>query len=137
MVKRHYHHLLGDLALTRRDAALAISELELAQNMLPPRGFLRTAGATDHAPIWYSLSSAELLAGRDEEAASHFRRILESTTERVNWPIPYVRSFYFLGKIHEKRRETEKAREYYRRFVEFWNDGDLDRERVEEARSKI
>jgi hypothetical protein len=48
-----------------------------------------------------------------------------------------VRSHYFLGKIHEKRGEMEKAREYYRRFVELWNEGDLDRERIEEARSKI
>jgi hypothetical protein len=48
-----------------------------------------------------------------------------------------VRSLYFLGKIEEKRGEKEKAREYYRRFVAFWNDGDLDRERVEEARSKM
>jgi tetratricopeptide (TPR) repeat protein len=136
-VKRRYHHLLGDLALARREAALATSELELARDMLPPRGFWRTAEAPEHAPIWFSLGSAHLLAGRDEEAASYFRRIQESSTERVNWPIPYVRSFYFLGKIEEKRGERKKAREYYRRFLEFWNDGDLDRERVEEARSKL
>jgi hypothetical protein len=30
-----------------------------------------------------------------------------------------------------------KAREYYRRFYEYWKDGDLDRERVEEAQSKF
>jgi serine/threonine protein kinase/tetratricopeptide (TPR) repeat protein len=137
VVKRRYHQLLGDLALARRDAALATSELELAGDMLPQRGFWRTAGSPDHAPIWFSLGSAHLLAGRDDNAATYFRRIVESSTERVNWPIPYVRSLYFLGKIEEKRGEREKAREYYRRFVEFWNDGDLDRERVEEAKSRI
>jgi hypothetical protein len=30
----------------------------------------------------------------------------------------------------------DKARQYYRRFVDFWKDGDLDRERVEEAMHK-
>jgi serine/threonine protein kinase/tetratricopeptide (TPR) repeat protein len=137
MAERRYHHLLGDLALARSDATLAISELERAQDLLPPRGFWRPFGAPEHAPIWFSLASAYLLAGRDEEAASYFRRVLESTTERANWPIPYVRSLYFLGKIEEKRGNTEKARAHYGRFLEFWNDGDLDRERVEEARSKI
>ncbi len=135
--KRRYHHLLGDLALARSDATRAIEELERARALLPQRGFWSRAGLPEHAPIWFSLGSAHLLAGRDEEAASCFRRILESSTERLDWPIPYVRSLYFLGKIHEKRGETEKAQEYYRRFVEFWNDGDLDRERVEEAKSKI
>ena len=58
----------------------------------------------------------------------------ESTTEHILAPIPYVRSFYFLGKIHEERGEMDEARKYYRRFVEFWGDGDLDRDPVEEAR---
>jgi hypothetical protein len=31
----------------------------------------------------------------------------------------------------------EKAREYYRRFYDYWKDGDMDRERVEEVESKI
>jgi tetratricopeptide (TPR) repeat protein len=136
-VKRRYHHLLGDLALVRGDAIRATSELERARALLPQRGFWSFAGLPEHAPIWFSLGSANLLAGRDEEAASYFRQVIDSSTERVDWPIPYVRSLYFLAKIHEERGETEKAREYYRRFLEFWKDGDLDRERVEEARGKV
>jgi hypothetical protein len=31
----------------------------------------------------------------------------------------------------------DKAREYYQCFVDYWGDGDMDRERVEEARRKI
>ena len=31
----------------------------------------------------------------------------------------------------------DAARRYYGRFVEFWRDGDLDRERVEEVVEKI
>jgi hypothetical protein len=31
----------------------------------------------------------------------------------------------------------DKAREYYQRFVDFWRDGELDRDRVEEAKQKI
>ena len=32
-----------------------------------------------------------------------------------SWPIPYVRKFYFLDKIHEGRSEMDEALEYYRR----------------------
>jgi serine/threonine protein kinase/tetratricopeptide (TPR) repeat protein len=36
---RRYHHLLGELALSRGEASLAIHELERAQSLLPPKGF--------------------------------------------------------------------------------------------------
>jgi hypothetical protein len=73
-------------------------------------------------PFWFALATAHLAAGNEEEAARYFRRIAESTTERVRHPLPCVRSFYFLGKLHEKRGETDKAPEYYRPFIGFWKD---------------
>ena len=139
--KRRYHHLAGELALGRGDTRFAIKELEQAQSMLPARGPLPTlwvvAPQPQHVPVWFSLARAYLAAGEEEKAAEGFSRITESTTEHIFWPIPYVRSFYFLGKIHEKRGELDKAREYYRRFSDFWKDGDMDRKRVEEALSKL
>jgi len=135
--KRRYHHLAGELALVRGDIAQAVDELTKAQSMLPPRGFPGPAGLVPHVPIWFLMASAHLAAGDEGKAAEWFRRIIESTSEHVEWPIPYVRSFYFLGRIHEKRGEMDKAREYYRRFVDYWKDGDIDRERVEEAKRKI
>ena len=89
-----------------------------------------------HVPIWFSLASAYFAAGEDDRAAEWFERIIDNNVERVAWPIPYVRSFYFLGKIHEKRGDTDEARAYYQRFVDYWKDGDMDRERVEEALGK-
>jgi hypothetical protein len=48
-----------------------------------------------------------------------------------------VRSFYFLGTIHENRSEMDQAREYTRRFHEYWKDGDLDHERMDQVRAKL
>jgi tetratricopeptide (TPR) repeat protein len=137
--KRSYRWLLGEIALARGDNEKAIAELERASSMLPPRGFpLHGPGAyPPHVPVWFSLAYAYLQAGDDDNAAVWFTRIAESSTEHILAPVPYVRSFYFLGKIHEERGETDEARKYYRRFVEFWGDGDIDRDRVEEARSKL
>jgi TolB-like protein/Flp pilus assembly protein TadD len=141
--KRRYRHLLGELALLRNDAQAAILEFENAEAMLP-------AGVVDrslilhvpfdllqHVPIWYSLARAHLAAGDEDKAAAWFERIAESGFEHLWWPIPYVRSFYFLGKIHENRGEMEEAREYYRRFYKFWENGDMDHERLDEVRAKL
>ncbi len=136
---RLHHHLAGELALLQGNIPLAIDELHQAISFLPERGIPSQLGGVfpRHVPIWFSLAKANLAAGDDEEATEWLQRITESTTERLWWPIPYVRSFYFLGKIHENRDEMEKAREYYRRFYEYWKDGDMDRERVDEARKKL
>jgi tetratricopeptide (TPR) repeat protein len=131
--KRRLHHLKGELALAKGETDRAVDELTRAQSMLAARGSTEST----HVPIWFSLGSAHLAAGNDTEAAKWFVRVIDSTTEHIDWPIPYVRSYYFLGKIHENRGDMDKAREYYQRFVEFWKDGDLDRERVEEALTKL
>jgi tetratricopeptide (TPR) repeat protein len=131
--KRRLHQLDAEIALARGNAEQAAAELEQAESMLPARGF----GGNQHVPIWYSLASAQLAAGNETQAAQWYQKIAESTTEHISWPIPYVRSFYFLGKIHENRGEMDRAREYYQRFLNFWQDGDMDREHVEEAQQKI
>jgi hypothetical protein len=47
-----------------------------------------------------------------------------------------VRSLYFLGQISERKGDRANAAEYYRRFVQYWGDGDMDRDRVADARKK-
>jgi tetratricopeptide (TPR) repeat protein len=133
--KRRYLHTLGEIDLARGDTSRAVDSLIKAESMLPPRGGGCCPGST-HVPIWFSLASAHLANGNEEQARRWFQHIIESGIEHVGRPIQYVRSFYFLGKIHENRGEMDKAREYYRRFVDYWGDGDIDRERVEEARIK-
>jgi tetratricopeptide (TPR) repeat protein len=135
--KRLYHHLQGELALARGDRRSGLEELEQAESMLSPRGLTYYGRRPQHIPIWFSLGRAYLETGQEDQAAPWFQRIIDSTTERVWWPIPYVRSFYFLGKIHENQGDMDKAHQHYRRFYEYWKDGDLDRERVEELRSKL
>jgi tetratricopeptide (TPR) repeat protein len=135
--KRRHHHLMGELDLAEGDTARAIDELTTAQSMLSPRGFNVGFGPPPHVPIWFSLASAYLDAGDGTSAAQWFEKIAESANEHIEWPVPYVRSFYFLGKIHKKRGDMATAHQYYRRFVDFWKGGDLDRERVEEALSKL
>ncbi len=136
---RRYHHLVGDIRAAQGDVTSAIQEFDTAQSMLPlgMRHYFLQHHPPPHVHIWYSLAHAHMEADKDHKAIEWFGRVAKSGAEHIWWPIPYVRSFYFLGKIHENRGEMDKAREYYRRFYEYWKDGDMDRERVEEARKKL
>jgi tetratricopeptide (TPR) repeat protein len=132
--KRRYHHLKGELRLSRGDARGAIAELESAAATLPPRGLPGPTNVAQHVPVWFSLASAYIAAGEDEQAEKWLARIVSSTSERTVWPVLYVRSLYSLAKVHQRRGDTAKAREYFQRFHDAWKDGDLARDQVNEAR---
>jgi eukaryotic-like serine/threonine-protein kinase len=125
----------GLALFARGEAATAIKPLEDAAAALP-------AGApginrNQHLPIWSTLGQAMLAAGRPAEARPWFEKVAASGYERAREPIDFVRSFYFLGRIYEQQGDPAKARESYRRFVTYWKDGDLDRDRIAEAQRKI
>ncbi len=125
----------GEIALQRGEHARAIDRLNAAASLLPARGFPPPPPL--HLRLWFALASAHLASGHDRDTAEWFEKIVASTAEQPWWPIEYVRSFYFLGKLAEKRGDQAKAREYYRQFVTFWGDADLDRDRVKEAQQKL
>jgi hypothetical protein len=81
---------------------------------------------------WLGLS-----CGRQRRRGGETVRRIVGSVERVNFPIEFVRSMYFLGQITERAGDTSKARDYYRRFVTYWGDGDIDREHVAEAKKKL
>ena len=132
--RAYAHYARGQIALHNRDAATAIRELTQAQAHLPPRTMPSLPSL--HLPLWFALGEAHLAAGNDAEALRAFQRASESTFDHVTSPIEFTRSFYFLGTLHEKRGDTAAAREAYRRFVNYWKDGDLDRDRIAEATRK-
>ena len=51
--------------------------------------------------------------------------------------IAYVRAHFLLAEIVEKRGDTARARRLYSTFLDYWGNGDIDRERVAIARRKI
>ena len=135
--ERQVEHLAGLLALDRGDAEAALRALERAESLLPPEGIeIHWHVYPDHVPIWYALGEAALAAGRGGEARGWFERVANAA-ERVEQPVPYVRSFYFLGRIRERSGEADEARRSFERFLRFWADGDVDRERVDEARRAV
>ena len=65
------------------------------------------------------------------------QRIVDAGRGRVGAPLEFVRSLYLLGQINEQTGDRAKATAYYRRFVQYWGDGDMDRDKIAEAKKKI
>jgi tetratricopeptide (TPR) repeat protein len=130
--ERLYHFVEGELAMERERYEDAVSEFEEAESMLPPRG---SEGA--HALVWYSLATAHRLSGNADEAMGWYQRIVEAREERIFEPVRYVRSFFYLGKLREAEGDLEGAREGYRRFLDHFEDGEIDRDLVREAEGAL
>lgn len=131
---RQIHRLAGLLALARGNPAGAVKALEQAASLLPPRGVeIHYHVQPDHVPIWFDLGQAELAAGHRDRALPWFEKVAASGAEHIEFPVAWVRSFYFLGKLHQERGETAEAGRSFARFLGFWRDGDLDRQRIAEA----
>jgi tetratricopeptide (TPR) repeat protein len=126
------HLLQGELALVRGNFRAAIAELEEAESMLPPRGYDGT-----HTIIWYSLATAHRLQGNDDEAVDWYERIVEAKAERLMEPISYVRSYYYLGELLDQAGDDEEAHACFERFLDHWQDGELDRDLVAAARTRL
>ncbi|MFQ5745271.1 MAG: hypothetical protein ACE5HV_17080, partial [Acidobacteriota bacterium] len=90
-------------------------------------------GHSDPAPMWFVRAAASPARGDETEAAGWLQRIVDSSGARADEPIAYVRSFYLLGQIHAKAGDSGRARQEYRRFLDYWQNGDIDRQRVAEA----
>jgi tetratricopeptide (TPR) repeat protein/TolB-like protein/predicted Ser/Thr protein kinase len=84
----------------------------------------------------YVQGRAKLGLGDAAAAKQHFETIVNGGYRRLFTPIEYVRSHYYLAQIAEKAGDTAKAREHYQRFLFYWKDGDIDRDKVAEAIKK-
>ena len=133
-------HLEGRLALSRGATDVALARLTAAAALLPPHGLYnldRFRLLPDHVPIWYSLATALRAAGRDADAAGWFAKIVDQRLESRNEPVRYARSVYQLAELQDHLGREQEALALYRRFVDLWSDGDLDREQVAAARARL
>ena len=120
----------GLLALERHETAKAVEQLTQADKLVP-------SGPSGAVIFWFPMGEAFLAARDDAEAAKRFEHIVGAGVDRTANPVEFVRSLYYLGQISERQGQRDKALAFYRRFVEHWGDGDIDRERVADARKKL
>jgi tetratricopeptide (TPR) repeat protein len=132
---RWFHWASGEVARLEGDTTRAIKELRTAVETLSPHGN-PIGPPTQHTDLLFSAAQALVEGGFDKEEVPHLERI-QAGFERINGLESWARSFYVLGQIYERAGDQARAREQYRRFVELWGDGDMERDWVSQARQKL
>ncbi len=133
-LSRYYDHLMGTIKLERGETAEAISFLKKAElSLYAPEG--------NFPPIqaWFisTLAEAYFEAGDLGLAQQKYENVLTLHLGRLSQGDFYVRCFYMLGKIHEKKDQRKRAVEHYERFLELWKDADPGIEEVKDARRRV
>lgn len=84
--------------------------------------------------MWVALGEAELLEGDRQAALGWFHEAANSGAEHIEFPVPWVRSNFFLGRIHQELGESKEASQCFGRFLAKWPAADFDQDRLARAR---
>jgi len=129
IVAREERRFRGQLAFYAGDWQRAVTSFEEALELMPPYPL---RGDSNRPQVEYQLGVARFELGDLGAAEQHLQAGLDMPGH-VYGPISAVRSHWYLAKIYEARGDTAGAREHYRRFVDYWGDGDIDQQRVAQA----
>ena len=130
---RQNHGLVGYNALVADEFTTAIEKLELAETLLPPT----TGPSGEVVDIRYGLAQAYLAGGETEKAIGKLEAVLDGGRSRATRPVQYVRTLFLLGQLALERGDLEKAKDYYGRFLDRWGEGEIDRDRVTQAKRVV
>ncbi len=122
----------GILGWASGDLETAVPNLQTALELMP------TADLSDEGlSMRFILAESLWLAGRKEEAAREFGAVEDASMPRVGNPIVWLRALNHLGTYHADRQERAQAESYFRRYLRYWGDGEIDRNEVAAARAYL
>ena len=121
---RRFYHLNGELLLARNRPEDAVIN------------FQATLKIYDHPLYRGSMARAKWQSGDLAGAITELERLVALTDPRLDIPVHYVKAHYQLGQLHELQGDRDRARDWYRRFLQFWGSSDMDLEEIREARKK-
>ena len=131
--RRHYWRLAGMIDLYEGKTAEAIQSFKEAIALLGPPAWDKRS----HAWYYDPLASAYYRSGDLERAQEEYEKITRLGPGRLNHGDIYVKAFYWLGRIAEKRGDPVRAHEHYRKFLDLWNDADPGIPEIEDASRRL
>jgi tetratricopeptide (TPR) repeat protein len=130
---RYHDHLQGLIELEKSSYPNALESLKKACSLLP----FESDFTDDHALFIYPLAQAYYRAEDLEKAEVEYEKITMLTTGRIGYGDLYAKSFYWLGKIAEERKDKQRAAENYGKFLDLWKDADPGQPEVEDAKARL
>lgn len=96
------------------------------------------------APFHQPRAMLNYWRGRERLSAGDYKGAIAQFSKNTGNPglrqfnvLEFVRGLYYTAQAHEKLGDDDGAREFYARFLNYWKNGDLDREKVREALKKM
>jgi tetratricopeptide (TPR) repeat protein len=133
-IARYYYLFMGKKELKNEKYSKSIQHLNKAISLLPHQGFWEES----HALFIEPLALAYFKSGKLEKARKEYEKITSLTFGRDSYGDIYAKSFYQLGKIHERKDRKGKAIENYGRFINLWKDSDPQlKPIIEDARKRM
>jgi tetratricopeptide (TPR) repeat protein len=105
---RRVYHLQAELALAQGKPAEALELLEKANGLFP------------HPLYQEAIARAYLAEENLSQAEATYRAIVESTDQRLDIPLYYVKALLGLAEVLDAQERSEEAVSYYQRFLEHW-----------------
>jgi tetratricopeptide (TPR) repeat protein len=130
---RHYYHLTGMISFNDHMTLIAIENQEKAASLLPNQ----FSQYDKQAFYFYSLSLAYYQIADYEKAQKYLERIVSLTTGRLQWGDIYAKSFYWLGKTFQAKRQKNISIENYEKFLSLWKDADTDHQELADAKKEL
>jgi tetratricopeptide (TPR) repeat protein len=133
----YYHALMGLLALKKNELSQAQDHI---QNAIASTGIEWGIWFCPRPEFLDYLAEAYIQAGRWPEAQKAYEEI-QSLKFPITWEpanaVIYVRSFYKLGQMLERKGERAGAAKCYRNFLDLWKDADPGLPEVEDAKKRL
>ena len=130
---RYYNHLEGIIAQHENRYSEAVENIKKAISLLS----YQYEALNDHAFYFYSLAITYYKMNDLEQAQKQFENIIELTTGRLQWGDLYAKSYYWLGKIYQRKNQKQEAFRNYEKFLKLWKDADLGFPETEDARKQL
>ena len=131
---RYYDYLTGRIVLAEGRSEQAIHDLEQAIALLPSQ----QEGVVDEQAYYYDgLGTAYYQNGDWPKAIETYNRVIGLATGRLRWGDIYARSYYWLGKIHQRTGNNVEAAAHYERFLKLWKNADIGLPEVADAQKQL
>jgi serine/threonine protein kinase/Flp pilus assembly protein TadD len=135
---RYFYHLIGMIELERKNYPQAIKYLDQAISLLPYQYYRHPwIVGNDRALFIDSLAQAYLRSGDLDEAQEEYGKIQALTIGRLDYGDIYAKSYYWLGKINDRRGWGQLAKDNYQSFLDLWRDAEEGMSEVEDARRRL
>jgi tetratricopeptide (TPR) repeat protein len=133
---REYYHLKGIVELEKGNFSEAITLIKKGIELLLPNPEA-SALPVHHAIMYNSLAMAYKRSGDLDKAQAEYTRILDLVFLKVYYGYIISKSNYELAKIFEQKGKTEKAKEYYKEFLDIWKEADEDLPELSDAKKRL